>query len=413
MFKVDMYGLDKGSSFKVWSIGVMDTAEGGQITITHGKEGGKLSTKMELVTAGKQGRNPAEQALFQAQARIKKQKDKGYREDKNELFNLPVIAMLAKDASGGDANIDYSKGVYLSDKLDGVRCLAHCYYDDQRQHSMIRLESRTGQVYSVPHIEDELIKFMNPGEILDGELYLHGENLQDITSAVKRTDTQEAIDKAFRKMSKDNSVENANEYDHAIKIAVIRDELEFRVFDIASKVYHEVGFAGRLLIMQNYATDRFKDGGKVFLVDYEFAKDEAAMLRLHDDAVSRGFEGIMIRTIDGLYESGKRSTGLWKYKVFKDGEFLIISVTPDKDGHGVFNLLNDIPADDGEFKDFSCVMGSMDDRDEFLRNAHMYVGRYLKVKYQARYAETYKPQFPTGVMVRAGSVVDGVFVPSE
>lgn len=421
MFKLDMFGLEKNGSFKVWSINVKDTPEGGEIAITHGKENGTLTTKVELVTKGKQGRTPVEQAMSQAEGRIKKQKDKGYREDKNDLFNLPVIAMLAKDASGGKGTIDYSKGVYLSDKLDGVRCLAHCLIENLEK--VIKLESRTGQPYSVPHIEAELYNIMEPGDILDGEIYVHGDQLQDITSATKRTDAQSEIDKTYTKAytalakygpESDQYIKAVKDHDDAIKIANIRERLEFRVFDIASKHLHGTPFMGRLIILQNYAKDRFVEGGKVFLVQYEYAENEMKMLELHDDAIARGFEGIMIRTLDGLYESGKRSSGLWKYKVFKDGEFLIVGISADKDGYGVFNLLNDIKNDvTGEYDPFTCVMGTMAERLEQLQNMLYYVDKYLKVKYQSRYAVSNLPQFGTGVMVREGTVVDGVFVPSE
>jgi DNA ligase-1 len=96
----------------------------------------------------------------------------------------------------------YKEGLHISDKLDGVRCLAKCVYDDELQHSVITIESRTGQPYDVPHILAELYSIMEPGDILDGELYVHGPVLEDITSAVKRTDPQSKIDETYLKVAK-------------------------------------------------------------------------------------------------------------------------------------------------------------------------------------------------------------------
>src|SRR5947207_13883646 len=108
-----------------------------------------MTVKMEKIQPKNVGRanetTPEQQADLEAQGRIKKQRDKGYRDSKEELEELPLLAMLAGDYNKIGHRIDYSKGVYLSDKLDGFRMVAKCI-----AMGGIELESRTGQPYSIP-----------------------------------------------------------------------------------------------------------------------------------------------------------------------------------------------------------------------------------------------------------------------
>lgn len=411
MFEKILYGLNKGGTFKVWYIEVIKTvSEYGQMTIMFGVENGTMTSKVETIKVGKQGRNAYEQAVFQAEARIKKQLDKNYRETKEELKDLPVLAMLAKDHSkdGKDENIE--KGVYVSDKLDGVRCLAKCLVD-----GTITLESRTGQPWTLPHIVEELGGIMLPGDIFDGELYFHGPVLQDITSAVKRTDSVDKVNKAYLKAAKainkhgvfsDEYVKAELDHREAMEIAEIREKLEFRVFDI---VTFETPFTERLNELNNIADEKFVKGGKVVKVEYVYCDTVDDMLALHKDAVSRGYEGIMYRLPEGEYESGKRSAFLWKFKTFFDEEFKILRHHVDKNGYAVFELLNNV-----NDEEFDCVMGDYAWREKVGNDpADTFSGDYMTVQFQSRFKKTLLPQFPTGKLIREGAIIDGVFVPFE
>lgn len=402
--KETLFGLDKKGGFKVWSIAVenvnCDNAEA-LVTIAHGKEGGVQTEKVESFIAGKQGRTPYEQAISEAEGRVKKQIDKGYRKTKEELSEVPLLAMLAYDYNKVGHRIRYDCGVYVSDKLDGVRCMAKCTGEG------ITLESRTGQRYSLPHIEEELLAIMVEGDVLDGEIYLHGEVLQDITSAVKRTDTQKEVDNALRVALRSTGQESDyanNDLLKAESIHSLRPNLEFIVFDLPAspKLFDE-----RMHDLENYAT-RFKSGGKVKEIDYRKVDDELHMKELHRDAVSRGYEGVMLRNSFGKYESGKRSGDLQKYKTFVDSEFLILDVVPAKDNGSTFLVRNDLNG-----LTFNVTLGDMKQRKHQLDNKYNYIGKYLTVQYQSRYKETLLPQFPSGKVIRDGSVINGKFTPYE
>lgn len=402
MFEKKLFGLDKGGKFKVWFVTVTSNAHidgTATIAILHGQEGGKLTTKTEIVKEGKQGRSVYEQAVSQAEGRIKKQTDKGYRESKEELDSTPLLAMLASDYNKVGHRIQFP--CYTSVKYDGCRALAikHC--------GEVRLESRTGQAFSVPCVEDALNKIMRDGDVLDGEIYKHNYELQDILSAVKRTDTQKEIDKAFRKMSKNNTVENADAYDSAVKIAYLRDNLEFHIFDIPMDGDFEVRLSAMDELFQN-EKDNF--GETLEMTQYDIChSDEQLRGILHPRAVKDGFEGVMLRNKKGVYESGKRSGDLQKMKTFMDDEFLILDVVADKQGDGVFVLKNNL-----NNETFQCVMGSLAERNLYLNSYRKsLIDKWLKVKFQTRYKGTLLPQFPVGLMIRDGYAVNGQFVPYD
>lgn len=396
---VELFGKDKGGKYKVWAIG---TTESGDLTIAHGQEGGKMTVKMEKIKPKNIGRanetTPEQQADIEAKGRIKKQIDKGYRETKEELDNLPVLPMLAGDYNKIGHRINYEKGVYLSDKLDGVRLMAKC-----DKNGVITLESRTGQPYDIPHIAEELKGIMQPGDILDGEAYLHGYALQDITSAVKRTDTQKKIDAAQRKIDKAGAacpssyIEGLEELEEAKLIHELRPKLQFVIFAVieSQHVYQDMPFSEVLVETANYRYSRAVDNAFIKFIPYKLAFSEEEMKEAHKDAVARGFEGIMIRNADGVNESGKRSADLQKYKEFLDSEFVILDVEANKDCGSAFLVQNDLNEET-----FSVTLGSMAQRAEFLANKELYIGKLITVQYQSRYKDTLKPQFPTGKAIR-------------
>lgn len=418
MCAAKLFGLTKKGGFKVWNIEVVsDQIDGGEyqnsatIVIDHGQEGGVMTPVFETIYTGKQGRTPYEQAVSVAQGKLKKQIDKGYRYTKAELEELPLLAMLAGDYKKVGHLIDWNYGVDIFDKYDGVRMLAKC-----QVKGTVTLESRTGQKYSLPHIEEELAIIMETGEVLDAEIYLHGYILQDITSAVKRTDTQAAIDKAqrqiekkgpdYRKPSDDSGIINPTALEellHATLIHDLRPQLQFIAFDLPSdKIW-----ADRLEELREYSGERFL-GEFVHRAGCTRVHSEETMLHLHKNAVERAYEGVMLRNRDGLYESGKRSSDLQKFKTMISSEFLILDMIADKNGNGIYVCKNDL-----NDRKFQVVYGSLSERLEALNNKFSVIGSYLTVDFQSRYKDTLIAQFPVGKGVRKGVVVDGVFIPSE
>jgi DNA ligase-1 len=355
MDKVTLYGLNKAGGFKVWSI----WTENDRIILEHGKLDGKLQKKIEAVKGKNIGRanetTPAEQAEFEAKSKINKQKDKGYREDKDSLESLPLLPMLAQDYLKQGHRIKYP--CYESGKLDGVRCLAICDEDG------VILKSRGGKLYAVKHIIEELNSKMVSGDIWDGELYIHGKYLEEIVSAVKKPN----------EMTKD---------------------IKFVVFDIVT----DDKFVERLTQMdylQLTGDWNSRITSPIEFLNYDIVKNEEEMKLAHKRHVSNGLEGVMLRNFDGEYESGKRSADLQKYKEFLDEEFPIVGVKEDKNGNAVFEVY-DCLAD----ANFTVTYGDFDKRKEQLANPHLFIGKPLTVKFQTRYKDSKLPQFPVGVSIR-------------
>lgn len=399
MEQVMLYGMNKNEGFKVWTIEVFDRGpNGASIVVGHGAEGGKITSKVTNIREGKNiGRanetTPYQQAVSEAEGKLNKQKDKGYRENKADLSAIPMLPMLAHDYRKQGHRIVYP--CFTSVKLDGLRCLAEC------TESGVTLKSRGGKFYDVPHILNELEQIMKPGDVFDGELYLHGAVLEEITSAVKRTDPAKEVAKAQKKMEKAVKVSPFayqaafKEFEDAIKIENLRASLRFLVFDIAVE---DVDFSTRLCMLDQLTDDlegEFEHLYYVRVLDYDFALDEAAMKRQHDIAVENGYEGIMLRNSEGVYESGKRSADLQKYKEFLDEEFLIVDYEIDKDGcivHVCKNNLND--------ETFTVIYGSHEEKRKKALTPTAFNGKMLTVKFQTRYKDTQLPQFPTGVAIR-------------
>jgi DNA ligase-1 len=418
MFSKQMFGLNKDKSYKVWGVTAkqyichVEQVERNVLAIKHGKENGKLTEKLEFFTEGKQGRSAYQQAVFEAESRIKIQLDKGYRFSKEELDELPILAMLAKDHTKAGKDSDIENGVFTSDKLDGIRLMAVCkLVGDVKE---VSLQSRTGQAISIPHIEAQLLEVMNPGEVFDGEAFLYGPVLQDINSAVQRTDPQAKIKEAEKKLAvainKGLAASDPQKYlglvgelNNAHAIADLRSKLEFHVFDVAQL---EVPFDERLSTLKEIG-QRFEGYPSLVEVKYRTAYSVEDLTSQLKDCISRGYEGIMYRLPGGLYESGKRSSGLFKYKLMFDSEFQILDVVKDKQGNAVFVLQNDLAPNT-----FSCVMGDMQFRKEALENKGDYIGKWMTVSYQARYKDSLICQFPAGKVIREGSVINGAFTPS-
>lgn len=354
MKEITLYKINKLGKVQQISI----NAIGSKVVITWGIVGGKQQTQEYVCLSRNLGKSnqttPEQQAELEAMSRYRKQVDKGYRENKEELTELPLLPMLASDYLKQGHRIKYP--CYGSPKLDGVRCLAIRHSDS------VELKSRGGKEYNVPHIQDQLLNVMKDGDIWDGELYIHGKYLEEIVSAVK-------------------------------KYNELTPEIEFIIFDMVKDESYE----HRLISMQ--ALRRYTlscvEAPSIDVLEFCELQDEDHMKQKHKEYVDRGYEGCMLRNYNGKYESGKRSADLQKYKEFSDAEFQIVDVHSDKDGGAVFVVQN-------HFADnqFNVVGGSHEQRKAWLEEKESLIGQWITVKYQTLYKDTKIPQFPTLVCFR-------------
>jgi DNA ligase-1 len=209
-----------------------------------------------------------------------------------------------------------------------------------------------------------LLEYMSVGDVLDGEIYKHGWSLQKITSMVKKFKPETL-------------------------------ELEYWIFDTAKGGTFE---------------DRFmsmKKSKKLNFVDTPKIKSEEEVQKWHDKYVQDGFEGVIIRNINGLYAFGSRSADLQKYKEFIDDEFEIIGWEVEKQNINDENyncIVYVCKTKEGAI--FKCrPKGTLKMREELLKVADKLIGKKLTVRYQALTDDTEGegkkvPQFPVGIVIR-------------
>ena len=353
-----LYKPDTKGNPCIWSISVNDDS----YTVSHGKVGGKIQDKTTICAPKNIGRSNEstgrEQALKEAEAKWIERKDrKGYGLTVEEATdcNKPMLAM---DYHKAGHRITYP--CLVQPKLDGVRAFIEKVSDTK-----VTITSRTGKDFpaDLSHIEQWALKSMDVGLILDGELYIHGKELEDIVSAVKKTKPSTA-------------------------------KVEFWIFDYVDL---KLGFIERYLWLYNYfkplRMSMFNE--PALLVPSEDLLSEKALKSWHRIYVDDGYEGIMLRNHEGAYKAGKRSPDLQKYKTFLDEEFMISAVLEDKDGNPVFKLIC------GDTS-FTCVLkGDKDEnRAKYITGNANVIGKYMTVKYQKKYRDSGLPQFPTGVAIR-------------
>ncbi|MGL5016257.1 MAG: hypothetical protein ACRC6V_18560, partial [Bacteroidales bacterium] len=119
-------------------------------------------------------------------------------------------------------------------------------------------------------------------------------------------------------------------------------------------------------------------------------EDEGRQIMNH--YLERGFEGMMLRNLDGIYKFNHRSPDLQKWKLFFDLEAKVIDVTRDKLDEGV------LMCEMQNGKTFECKM----------KGAHVYRAygsmltlkdSWVTVKYQ-QFSNDGIPIFPVGMCVR-------------
>lgn len=345
--KETLYGEPKSNSAKQWSVYV----DGNKVIVEWGRVGGKLQTKETVCGSKNVGRSnettPEEQAILEANAKWTKQHDnKLYRKTIEEAKSVgKLLPMLAIDGSKKPDKIKFPCD--KMPKLDGVRCMV--YLEDGE----VKAISRQGKFYNLHEdLKSELQELVSEYGKLDGELYIHGEKLQNIVSAVRNTKNP------------------------------LHKKVEYHIFDIPS----EDVWAQRALVLKGLSNKAFV---KVVPFSVAFSMEEA--LLSVDDYMSQGYEGTILRNVKGKYEFNHRSNDLIKLKTMLDSEAKVVDCREDKNGEGVLSC------EWGNIT-FDCKMKGSHEERLFSEQKEL-IGEWINFSYQAL-TEGSKPQFPSGNYVR-------------
>lgn len=307
--------------------------------------------------------SPVEQAELEAEAKFKKQLRLKYvhsiEEAESNLNIKPMRAYVWDEKRAKKVRWP----VDVQPKYNGVRCMAY-----PLPGGSIRLMSRGGKDYTVPHIQQELIQRIPPGMCLDGELYVHGMSLQNIRHLIE-TYSDESL------------------------------QVQLVVYDYTQLPPSKLEWMDRLEALSNWFG---LHTSLKYVVQSQTlrARSMEDVRSCHNMWVSLGYEGAMIRTLTGTYRMAAKSTELLKFKMFQDAEFEVVGWGVGKDGVIKYVCVQE----DG--KSFEVrPMGTEEARAELLKTADADVGKLLTVKFQER-SDDNIPIFPVGVAFRPAEDMD-------
>jgi DNA ligase-1 len=257
-------------------------------------------------------------------------------------------AMLAHKFD--DSRIDFKRPVYIQAKLDGVRSL----------FTKDGAFSRNGkQFMNIRHIEMALKPFFaeQPDVVLDGELYNHKlkNDFEKIISLVRK---QKPTD------------EDRLDAQHLV---------QFHIYDyFDGVVYDNYQTRMQLLVNASFYDAQIKHVPALLVDSYNYARVQ------HEEFLSLGYEGSIIRNGDGMYKHG-RSYDLMKFKDFSDTEATIIDYVTGK-GKRTGTLGKFIMQDDDGVV-FGCPPGkgySYKDLKTMLKNVDSFIGKRATFTYFQR-----------------------------
>ena len=353
----------KGSKGSIYTWNIW--TEGAEIVTEYGQIDGKKQIARKIAKPKNVGRanetSANEQAKLQATSMWTKKKERKYREtlddaEENEVF-LPQLAADFEKRRGKKKN-GHSYPCDIQPKLDGVRCLAYWIDGD------VRLMSRGGKTYNCPHISKELSEVLPKNHVLDGELYIHGETFQTITSWVKK----------FRPET---------------------ENVKFHAYDYVDLDSRDLTWEERWTNLDAF----FEQSSYKTIIETPTltCENEEEVIAQTAEFVEEGYEGSIVRMYeDSAYKFGFRSKALLKVKSFFDEEYEVVGFHT-----GVGKFANcpiwECTSPNGNFN--TICKGTLVQRGEQLKNADSYIGQMLKVKFFEK-TDDGLPRFPVGIGFR-------------
>jgi DNA ligase-1 len=350
-----LFKIDSKDKIRVFNI----TTENSDVVRRAGVFNGNLVRTFKTSKPKNIGRSNAttsvQQAVLEMQSEIESKVKEGYVEltgwdlaalgdtgIREQVFLREVKVprpMLAKNYSLKKA--DYKKGVLVSPKLDGMRCLAVVMFDK------IELFSKGGlPILTMGHVIKDLERLRDETQfsgIFDGELYVHKNKVQYFEEVMEAC-------KKYR--------------------PGISEQVEYHVYDIVhegtdARSRHEL-----------YASLLDNEGPVKALRQVEVF-NESQMLELTELYLAQSYEGAMVKNCVSFYRQDYRSFDLLKVKKFIDAEFLIVDIIPmeEKPEFGMVILEMD-------GKTFPATpKASHEKRREMLVNKQYYIGKMGTASY--------------------------------
>ena len=265
---------------------------------------------------------------------------------------IPTFAVML--AESYDKKKDKVKGkFYITLKLDGNRCIAIV------EDGVAKFFSRKGQVIEgMVELEEQFSTF--PNGVYDGEVLLV--NKDNLPSDELFRATQKVIRKDGEKK-----------------------DLEFYIFDTLTIAEFKDGkskrtYEQRRNILNTVVVEYTKETKNIHVLEvlYE-GEDKEAIPAYASVMESRGYEGVMVNTASGLYQT-KRVNDLLKVKSMKTADLLVMSIEKAIDGQfeGLLSRVN------VEYKGNLVGVGSgftLEQRRQYIEDPDLICGKIIEVQF--------------------------------
>lgn len=278
---------------------------------------------------------------------------------------------------------DASNGCFITTKLDGVHCLA--YLNDQKQTVLLTRNGK--QFVFLEHVRKAVKSFLESSDkthlILTGELYVHAPKINGLI--LEDVERFQYISSACRTVRSDPHEDEK--------------QIQFHVFDLLDPTNREIEQTDRLTLLKSLFT-ACKDSVRKIIIPVRMSvgKTHEDVLKYQGKFAEEDYEGVILRNPHGVYEGGKKSIHLLKYKAFDDKEFVIVGAESAQ-GSCEGAVVWVCETEDGE-NTFMCSMkGNRGKSCEMYENYTDYLGKLLTVRYQGM-NDNGIPRFPRGVTIR-------------
>ena len=232
---------------------------------------------------------------------LKKQKS-GYNINIDLIEQNDIYPMALQVYSKNKKHINYP--CYIQPKLDGIRLIAKYNYN---KTDIILQSRRLNEYIGFDFIKEEIKLLLqnNTNLILDGELYNHNLDLQNISGIVRN-----------EKSDKD------------------KNKLQYYIFD-CFEINNNITFDDRIKLLQ-IKFNLFNNFKYLKLVDTILVNNEKEGDKLYKEYIQKKYEGIVYKNKNALYEYSNikeiRSMSYLKRKKTYDAEYPIIGYEEGQNG---------------------------------------------------------------------------------
>jgi DNA ligase-1 len=378
-----IYGLEKNGKIKIWCARIYSDGNIAKVEFEYGQiDGKKQTTEREYISGKNIGKKnettPLEQCIAETKKKWQDKIDKeSYTTVQSDLEGetqytgggkvFPMLAHTYEPDTTKNKKNNIVFPCYVQPKLDGLRCLVYLL------NGKCVAQSRTGTYFDTMDnilVQLEPLLLKNPGLIFDGELYTDEIPFEELAGLIKKKNISEFTDEEKTRLN----------------------HIKYYIYDVVNdKPYVErFAYIYRTIPKLDYNT---------FLetVPTRLISNYNEFRELFCEFIGNGYEGIMLRNVDGLYRQNYRSHDLQKYKEFMEAEYPIIGFK-EADGRDKGTVIWICRNPDGiEFK--VRPKGSISFRKECFKNGEHYVGKQLTVIFQ-ELTELNVPRFPVGKAIR-------------